>query len=158
MTNNIDNTSAPLVLAEWLRCNGRQAFTTETGGGNDYWPRRLDPGTSVSACPRLPHPLTAPAPTRVRACSVSWEYVDSGVLAGDDPSFSVFQAKWTQGLAAEPAPAGSASRANQPGVSRQKSKSKSGAKAALKAPTSPMRDRIKHADGRSRRPPARWPG
>ena len=32
MTNNIDNAWAP--LAEWLRCNGRQAFNTETGGGN----------------------------------------------------------------------------------------------------------------------------
>ena len=31
-TNNIDNAWAP--LAEWLRCNGRQAFNTETGGGN----------------------------------------------------------------------------------------------------------------------------
>ena len=32
VTNNIDNAWAP--LAEWLRCNGRQAFNTETGGGN----------------------------------------------------------------------------------------------------------------------------
>ncbi|KAF9005273.1 endoglucanase [Hymenopellis radicata] len=31
-TNNIDGAWAP--LAEWLRCNGRQAFNTETGGGN----------------------------------------------------------------------------------------------------------------------------
>ncbi|KAF8900508.1 putative endoglucanase [Mucidula mucida] len=31
-TNNIDTAWAP--LAEWLRCNGRQAFNTETGGGN----------------------------------------------------------------------------------------------------------------------------
>lgn len=31
-TNNIDNAWAP--LAQWLRCNGRQAFNTETGGGN----------------------------------------------------------------------------------------------------------------------------
>ncbi|KAI0071102.1 endoglucanase [Panus rudis PR-1116 ss-1] len=31
-TNNIDDAWAP--LAEWLRCNGRQAFNTETGGGN----------------------------------------------------------------------------------------------------------------------------
>lgn len=32
VTNNIDNAWAP--LAQWLRCNGRQAFNTETGGGN----------------------------------------------------------------------------------------------------------------------------
>ncbi|KAI5118495.1 hypothetical protein M0805_003995 [Coniferiporia weirii] len=32
VTNNIDDTFAP--LAQWLRCNGRQAFNTETGGGN----------------------------------------------------------------------------------------------------------------------------
>ncbi|KAI0040360.1 glycoside hydrolase family 5 protein [Auriscalpium vulgare] len=32
VTNNIDNAWQP--LAEWLRCNGRQAFNTETGGGN----------------------------------------------------------------------------------------------------------------------------
>lgn len=32
VTNNIDEAWAP--LAEWLRCNGRQAFNTETGGGN----------------------------------------------------------------------------------------------------------------------------
>lgn len=32
MTNNIDSAFAP--LAQWLRCNGRQAFNTETGGGN----------------------------------------------------------------------------------------------------------------------------
>ncbi|KAF8970192.1 endoglucanase [Flammula alnicola] len=32
VTNNIDNAWGP--LAEWLRCNGRQAFNTETGGGN----------------------------------------------------------------------------------------------------------------------------
>jgi len=31
-TNNIDNAWAP--LATWLRANGRQAFNTETGGGN----------------------------------------------------------------------------------------------------------------------------
>ncbi|THU89939.1 endoglucanase [Dendrothele bispora CBS 962.96] len=31
-TNNIDDAWAP--LAQWLRCNGRQAFNTETGGGN----------------------------------------------------------------------------------------------------------------------------
>ncbi|KAI0058137.1 carbohydrate-binding module family 1 protein/Glycoside hydrolase family 5 protein [Artomyces pyxidatus] len=30
--NNIDNAWAP--LAQWLRCHGRQAFNTETGGGN----------------------------------------------------------------------------------------------------------------------------
>ncbi|WPH04369.1 Hypothetical protein R9X50_00725900 [Acrodontium crateriforme] len=32
VTNNIDNTFAP--LATWLRSNGRQAMLTETGGGN----------------------------------------------------------------------------------------------------------------------------
>lgn len=32
MTNNIDSAFAP--LAQWLRCNGRQALNTETGGGN----------------------------------------------------------------------------------------------------------------------------
>ena len=32
MTNNISSSWEP--LAEWLRCNGRQAFNTETGGGN----------------------------------------------------------------------------------------------------------------------------
>ncbi|KAK7678674.1 Endoglucanase EG-II [Cerrena zonata] len=32
VTNNIDEAWAP--LAQWLRCNGRQAFNTETGGGN----------------------------------------------------------------------------------------------------------------------------
>ena len=32
VTNNIDDAWAP--LAQWLRCNGRQAFNTETGGGN----------------------------------------------------------------------------------------------------------------------------
>ncbi|KAF8157042.1 endoglucanase [Crassisporium funariophilum] len=32
VTNNIAEAWAP--LAEWLRCNGRQAFNTETGGGN----------------------------------------------------------------------------------------------------------------------------
>lgn len=32
VTNNIDDAFAP--LAQWLRCNGRQAFNTETGGGN----------------------------------------------------------------------------------------------------------------------------
>ncbi|GJE86575.1 glycoside hydrolase family 5 protein [Phanerochaete sordida] len=32
VTNNIDNAWAP--LAQWLRCHGRQAFNTETGGGN----------------------------------------------------------------------------------------------------------------------------
>ena len=31
-TNNIANAFAP--LAQWLRCNNRQAFNTETGGGN----------------------------------------------------------------------------------------------------------------------------
>ncbi|KAK7437498.1 Endoglucanase EG-II [Stygiomarasmius scandens] len=31
-TNNINDAWAP--LAQWLRCNGRQAFNTETGGGN----------------------------------------------------------------------------------------------------------------------------
>nr|ADX07304.1 putative endoglucanase [Flammulina velutipes] len=31
-TNNIDGAWKP--LAEWLRCNGRKAFNTETGGGN----------------------------------------------------------------------------------------------------------------------------
>ncbi|KAJ7636942.1 endoglucanase [Roridomyces roridus] len=31
VTNNIDNAWAP--LAQWLRCHGRQAFNTETGGG-----------------------------------------------------------------------------------------------------------------------------
>ncbi|KAJ7160445.1 carbohydrate-binding module family 1 protein/Glycoside hydrolase family 5 protein [Mycena filopes] len=31
-TNNIAEAWAP--LAQWLRCNGRQAFNTETGGGN----------------------------------------------------------------------------------------------------------------------------
>ncbi|KAK7439865.1 Endoglucanase EG-II [Stygiomarasmius scandens] len=31
-TNNIDDAWAP--LAQWLRCNNRQAFNTETGGGN----------------------------------------------------------------------------------------------------------------------------
>jgi endoglucanase len=30
-TNNIAEAWAP--LAQWLRCNGRQAFNTETGGG-----------------------------------------------------------------------------------------------------------------------------
>ena len=32
VTNNIDDAWEP--LAQWLRCNGRQAFNTETGGGN----------------------------------------------------------------------------------------------------------------------------
>lgn len=32
VTNNIDDAFAP--LAQWLRCNGRMAFNTETGGGN----------------------------------------------------------------------------------------------------------------------------
>ncbi|KAF8157039.1 carbohydrate-binding module family 1 protein/Glycoside hydrolase family 5 protein [Crassisporium funariophilum] len=32
VTNNIAEAWAP--LAQWLRCNGRQAFNTETGGGN----------------------------------------------------------------------------------------------------------------------------
>lgn len=32
VTSNIDSSWAP--LANWLRCNGRQAFNTETGGGN----------------------------------------------------------------------------------------------------------------------------
>jgi endoglucanase len=32
VTNNIDTSWEP--LAEWLRANGRQAFNTETGGGN----------------------------------------------------------------------------------------------------------------------------
>lgn len=32
VTNNIASSWEP--LAEWLRCNGRQAFNTETGGGN----------------------------------------------------------------------------------------------------------------------------
>ncbi|KAI0263104.1 carbohydrate-binding module family 1 protein/Glycoside hydrolase family 5 protein [Gloeopeniophorella convolvens] len=32
-TDNIDIAWAP--LAQWLRCNGRQAFNTETGGGNE---------------------------------------------------------------------------------------------------------------------------
>ncbi|KAJ7026613.1 carbohydrate-binding module family 1 protein/Glycoside hydrolase family 5 protein [Mycena alexandri] len=32
VTNNIEEAWAP--LAQWLRCNGRQAFNTETGGGN----------------------------------------------------------------------------------------------------------------------------
>jgi endoglucanase len=32
VTNNIADAWEP--LAEWLRCNGRQAFNTETGGGN----------------------------------------------------------------------------------------------------------------------------
>ena len=32
MTNNIDDAWEPLT--QWLRCNGRQAFNTETGGGN----------------------------------------------------------------------------------------------------------------------------
>ena len=32
VTNNIDDAFGP--LAQWLRCNGRQAFNTETGGGN----------------------------------------------------------------------------------------------------------------------------
>ncbi|KDR72633.1 hypothetical protein GALMADRAFT_158823 [Galerina marginata CBS 339.88] len=32
VTNNIEATWEP--LANWLRCNGRQAFNTETGGGN----------------------------------------------------------------------------------------------------------------------------
>jgi endoglucanase len=32
VTNNIDTAFAP--LAQWLRCNGRQALNTETGGGN----------------------------------------------------------------------------------------------------------------------------
>jgi len=32
-TNNIEEAWAP--LAQWLRCNGRQAFNTETGGGYD---------------------------------------------------------------------------------------------------------------------------
>ncbi|KAF5318448.1 hypothetical protein D9619_010684 [Psilocybe cf. subviscida] len=32
VTNNIDEAWGP--LAQWLRCNGRQAFNTETGGGN----------------------------------------------------------------------------------------------------------------------------
>ena len=31
-TNNIDDAWTP--LSQWLRCNGRQAFNTETGGGN----------------------------------------------------------------------------------------------------------------------------
>ncbi|KAJ7512462.1 carbohydrate-binding module family 1 protein/Glycoside hydrolase family 5 protein [Mycena galericulata] len=31
VTNNIEDAWAP--LAQWLRCNGRQAFNTETGGG-----------------------------------------------------------------------------------------------------------------------------
>ncbi|KAJ7201603.1 endoglucanase [Mycena pura] len=31
VTNNIEDSWAP--LAQWLRCNGRQAFNTETGGG-----------------------------------------------------------------------------------------------------------------------------
>ena len=31
-TNNVANAWAP--LAAWLRCHGRQAFNTETGGGN----------------------------------------------------------------------------------------------------------------------------
>ncbi|KAJ6469472.1 endoglucanase [Mycena sanguinolenta] len=33
VTNNIEEAWAP--LAQWLRCNGRQAFNTETGGGYD---------------------------------------------------------------------------------------------------------------------------
>ncbi|KAI0058138.1 endo-beta-1,4-glucanase [Artomyces pyxidatus] len=32
VTNNIDDSWAP--LAQWLRCHGRQALNTETGGGN----------------------------------------------------------------------------------------------------------------------------
>ncbi|OCH93916.1 endoglucanase [Obba rivulosa] len=32
VTNNIDDAWEPLT--QWLRCNGRQAFNTETGGGN----------------------------------------------------------------------------------------------------------------------------
>lgn len=32
VTDNIDGAFGP--LAEWLRCNGRQALTTEMGGGN----------------------------------------------------------------------------------------------------------------------------
>ncbi len=32
VTNNIDDAWEP--LAQWLRTNGRQAFNTETGGGN----------------------------------------------------------------------------------------------------------------------------
>jgi endoglucanase len=32
VTNNIAEAWAP--LAQWLRCNGRKAFNTETGGGN----------------------------------------------------------------------------------------------------------------------------
>jgi hypothetical protein len=32
VTNNIADAWEP--LAQWLRCNGRQAFNTETGGGN----------------------------------------------------------------------------------------------------------------------------
>ena len=32
VTNNIDDAFAP--LATWLRSNGRQAFLSETGGGN----------------------------------------------------------------------------------------------------------------------------
>ena len=32
MTNNIDDAFSP--LADYLRTNGRQAFNTETGGGN----------------------------------------------------------------------------------------------------------------------------
>ncbi len=32
VTNNIDTAWTP--LSQWLRCNGRQAFNTETGGGN----------------------------------------------------------------------------------------------------------------------------
>ncbi|KAJ6616487.1 glycoside hydrolase superfamily [Mycena sp. CBHHK59/15] len=32
VTNNVDDAWEP--LAQWLRCNGRQAFNTETGGGN----------------------------------------------------------------------------------------------------------------------------
>lgn len=32
VTNNIDDAWEP--LSQWLRCNGRQALNTETGGGN----------------------------------------------------------------------------------------------------------------------------
>jgi endoglucanase len=32
VTNNIDGAFAP--LAQWLRCQGRQAMNSETGGGN----------------------------------------------------------------------------------------------------------------------------
>ncbi|KAF8217747.1 carbohydrate-binding module family 1 protein/Glycoside hydrolase family 5 protein [Mycena galopus ATCC 62051] len=45
VTNNIDDAWAP--LAQWLRCNGRQAFNTETGGGYD------DPTCFVYMCQQI---------------------------------------------------------------------------------------------------------